>query len=141
MTLHLDKNEKVKTGYFAHAVRGLGGATADTTDMRHNIQNGVLLCKQLRELLPDMEIYCPHDHEDLFQIPYKKLDITTEQIMKQCLSILSLCDYLFICSDPTKSEGVGAEMLWATGKGIYVVKLDMIPPLEWGEYLEKIGIR
>lgn len=130
-----------KTGYFARAVRGEGGETADSTDMRHNIRRGILLCNLLRASLPDMEIYCPHEHEDLFQIPYKKGDINAMQIMDQCLSILSLCDYLFVCSDPLKSEGVGIELLHATKKHIYVVKLDRIPELGWGEYLEKIGIR
>jgi len=126
------------TGYFAYAVRGSAGDNADITVMRHNIYDGILKCNQLREMLPDMEIYCPHEHEDLFQIPHRKGDVTSAQIIEQCCAIIRLCDYLFICSNPTESEGVGLEMIHGTKYGVTIVMLYQRPVLDWGDYLGKV---
>jgi hypothetical protein len=127
-----------KTGYFAYKVRGKGGDNADITEMEHNIGNGKMLCKQLRLMLPDFDIYCPHEHEDLFTIPHRKGDVNSQQILRQCFAIEQLCQYVFICSNPSQSEGVGLEMAHAYDKGLTIVGLYQKPPLDWPEYLAKV---
>ena len=127
-----------KTGYFAYKVRGEGGDNADPTEMRHNIGNGIMLCKQLRSFLPDFEIYCPHEHEDLFQIPHRKGDINSDQILKQCCDIVGLCGYLFVCTDPGESAGVRFELAFARSIDITIIELYNLPPLDWPEYLAKV---
>ena len=127
-----------KTGYFAYKVRGEGGDNADPTEMRHNISNGMLLCNQLRTMLPDFTIYCPHEHEDLFQEPHRSGVINSEQILKQCFAIEDLCEYVFICSNPSKSGGVGREMVRGYDNGKTIIVLYTKPVLEWAEYLAKV---
>ena len=125
------------TGYYAGAVRGEGGDNADYSAMEHNIHTHMTWGREvLRPAVSWMEIYLPHEHEDLFQKPYRMGIIKPRQIMTQCLSILALCDVIFICSDPNKSKGVMAEKLFAERNSIYVLDLSNVLPLEWRQYID-----
>ncbi len=105
----------MKTAYFAHSVRGEHGDLATPLDIAVNVDDGIRKCNFLRKILPDWRIYCPMEHEQIYQAAQHcgKDDITSDVILKQCTEILSLADVLFVGSDPKTSEGVTIERDYA----------------------------
>ncbi|MCP4569181.1 MAG: hypothetical protein GY841_16525 [FCB group bacterium] len=124
------------TAYFAAPVRGPNGDQASADEIQENIVQGIRQCKVIRNILPDWWIYCPHEHEDLYQAAWRHGNIVSDDVLSQCFDILSLTDYLFVAGDPEKSAGVRAEMRHAVKSGIPMMPLWRIPEKNWAPILE-----
>jgi len=113
---------KVKC-YLAGAVRGIQGDKVSPTTMQRNVQKRVDDVQFLRSRISDIEIYCPHEHEDLFTEAYLEELVTSKMILHQCFAIVRLCDLLIATSNPRDSEGVAGEVEEAERQNIPILNL------------------
>ena len=126
-----------KTAYFAASVRGPRGDHATIDEMAENTLAGIGMCAEIEKILDDWHVYCPHRHEDLYNKPWRHRDITSEQILDQCVEILGLASYIIIATDPADSQGVQVEMEYADKHNIQMIPLWMVERTKWGEFLER----
>ena len=129
----------MKTGYYAHHIRGAAGKDATPEEMEINVESGIAGCNILRRLLPEYNIYCPGEHEELFRVGYQNGSITSKDILKQCCSIVSLVDILFVGDNPNQSNGMQAEMKIAVYCGVQIIELWRCGRDKWPEMIDEIG--
>ena len=81
--------------------------------IRANVDRNIANCQRFRELVPKRWIiYCPHEHEDLYQYAYRhiKTEAGFEEIcrlvLKQCCAVVGLADVLLFGDGPRLSAGM-----------------------------------
>lgn len=105
------KLEKKYTAYFSHHIRGKKGNDATDQDMIDNRNDAIKVCNQIRKLLPNWDIYCPADHDDVIMKLYRNGDVTEDAILKADCQILENKDaVLFYCKDNFISGGMRVEL-------------------------------
>lgn len=82
--------------YCSHSIRGKYGKDATHTQMKENCDAMLVLVKQLRKALPNMEFYCPAEHEDFVQLAYDTDYLTEVEILEIDCMIINGCDAVIV---------------------------------------------
>lgn len=99
------------TAYFSHHIRGLKGDDATDQDMIENREDAIKVCNQVRELLPDWEIYCPAEVDEVVSELFKSKAIGEKEILAADCKIIDRRDALFAyCKDNHISRGMQIEL-------------------------------
>ena len=100
---------QTRSAYFMYPYRGKNGDGSDVATIKDNVANAIALCNKIRVAIPQLHIYCPHEHEFMYN-PWRAKMVTSEQIMSQCVSIALCCDIGIIAHNPSESEGMLQEI-------------------------------
>ncbi len=128
-------NNKTLRCYFARAVRGANGDAASVAEVKANIQAALQEVASLRETVADLEIYCPHEHEDHYQQAWRQGLFSSADVLNQCLAIVRLCEVVLVASDPASSAGVAVEIEEARKYELPVLHLWCHPPEKWPDLI------
>lgn len=100
--------------YFSHSIRGKKGAAATKEDMDANCMGAKRVASWLCEMVPDLELYVPAEHEDFVQIAYLEKILTEKQILDVDCKILEKRDLLIVLEiDGWRGGGIGVEIAHA----------------------------
>lgn len=110
-------------GYFTAPIRGKKGSKASKETLWKNIEAGKRVAAQIRKFFGSMlEIYCPHDQDDLIQILWWSKKITIKDILEGDCEIVSKKDILIAWLPEGKIYGGSKkEIARAREEGIPVV--------------------
>jgi hypothetical protein len=112
-----------KTAYVAGSVRGKLGDKATYKDKLINIDKWISRVKLLRLEYPNVVFYSAHEWEMNVTGSYNNGLCTSQDIINQCLAIVSLCD-IFICGDnPKDSDGISQELDLAKKLNKFIIPL------------------
>lgn len=129
------------TIYLAHAVRGNAGDNADPHDIHQNLLDGRAAAAYLRHVLPEAEVYCPADHEDVIGASYHSCMTDRTPIVKKIMAfsvhVVRLCDVFVYITDPAESNGVTTELLAAQESGKICIPLWDLHMNDWPDALAK----
>jgi len=99
--------------YYAHPVRGVWGLDAPKNYIRNNLINATQNVAWLRKLFPDIEWYCPAEHEDLLEILVEDGCLALDDLMNaEKVYIRRYCSGV-LAHEWETSSGVQGE--WQTG--------------------------
>jgi len=85
------------TAYFSASIRGKKGSKATKRDIRRNIEAGKKAAAQIRSFFGSMlEIYCPHDQDELIQILWHNRKVTIWDILDGDCEIVSKKQILLV---------------------------------------------
>jgi len=76
------------TAYFSHSIRGKKSKEATKVDMQRNCDRAMKVAEWIREVVPEIELYVPAEHEDFVLIAYTNKYLTEKQILKVDCEIL-----------------------------------------------------
>jgi hypothetical protein len=116
------------TAYFSHSIRGKKGGKATDEDMQRNCAAALEVARWIREVVPDIELYVPAEHEDFVYICYVDKYLTEEQILEVDCKILANQDFHIVHEvDGWLGGGIKVEMDHAKKNGkliFYVSSMD-----------------
>lgn len=114
------------TIYMSHPIFGESGNVIE------NCEKAMKAARRLRRVFPEMNIYCPAEHEQIVQILLNDNRITTSDILWADIQILERCDgwfwYKFQESRGCETEQTRAEELGLTSgsKDIYTLDIEKL---------------
>lgn len=110
--------------YLSHSIRGKFGADATDEQMKINCDKAIAFTSLLRKKFPELDIYCPAEHDLFIVIAYRKKYLSEKQILDVDCEIVKNCDVLFVyCPDGYLSRGMMIEIQYAQKNDIPVLIL------------------
>jgi len=92
------------TIYMSHPIRG------SNDDLEGNTRRAVKASERLKGLFPEVNLYCPGEHDLSLQVLWNNGTLTVEQIMEADLEILSACHgWLFYYFDESSGSMIEAK--------------------------------
>lgn len=120
--------------YCGHSIQGKYGKDATETQIKENCDAIIVLAKQLRKALPDIEFYVPAEHEDFVHRAYLGGYLTIPQILEIDCQIIDSCAAVVILV-PNGDELQGGRKIeydYAVEKNIPVVVYRLVgEAIEW----------
>lgn len=108
--------------YISHSIRGIAGSEATQETMNANNQKALIFVKHLRENFPNIDFYCPAEHEDWIQKAFNKKIITIDNILSVDCDIVFECHILLVYThDQYLSSGMLQEIWKANLCGIPII--------------------
>jgi len=96
--------------YYSAAIRGPAGNNATDEQIQKNLQKACIQAEKIQKLLGEqLYIYCPHQHDQLIQLLWRKGQVTDSAILQADLQIQNTCD-MTIVNDVIQSGGVELEI-------------------------------
>jgi len=116
---------KVST-YFSASIRGKKGSKATKRNILRNIEAGKKVAAQIRKFFGSMlEIYCPHDQDELIQILWNNRKISVWDILEGDCEIVSKKQILLVWAPKGFiSNGMAKEVKTAKEKNISIVEFE-----------------
>jgi len=114
------------TGYFSAPIRGKRGSNARRGEIRKNIAAGRKMASKIRKIFGTLlNLYVPHDQDDLIQILWYAGKLTAKDILEGDCKIVSKKD-LFIVWSPEGwlSGGCAQELKTAEECGIPIIRFE-----------------
>lgn len=114
------------TAYFTASIRGKKGSKATKRDIQRNIESGKKVAAQIRKFFGSMlEIYCPHDQDELIQILWHSRKITVWDILDGDCKIVSKKQILLVWAPKDYiSAGMAKEIKTAKEKSIPIIMFE-----------------
>lgn len=114
------------TTYFSASIRGRKGSKAAKRDIQRNIEAGKKVAAQIRKFFGSMlEIYCPHDQDELIQILWRDGKISVHDILDGDCKIVSQKDILLVWAPKGfVSSGMAKEVKEAEEKRIPIIMFE-----------------
>lgn len=114
-----NQESKTYTVYFSHHIRGEKGADATDADMLENRKDAIAVCNRVRELLPNWDIYCPGEHDDIIMKLWRNGDVDEDAILHADCQIIDEKDAVIAyAKDGYISKGMQVELDYARTNGI-----------------------
>ena len=111
---------KVKV-YIAHSIRGIAGANATYEIMEANDQKAIEFVRSLEVAFPNVDFYCPGEHDEFVLTAWEKGLISENDILDVDCQILSKRHILLVYAhDRYISNGMLREIISAQLLGIPV---------------------
>lgn len=112
------------TAYLSHPIRGKNGADATQAEINANNIEAKNVARAIRSAVPDLELYCPADHDEVVGNLYKNGDVSIDSILKADCEIIAKKDLLIVYRpNLLMSEGMLHEIAYADTKKIPVIFL------------------
>lgn len=99
------------TAYFAAAFRGPLGDAASKEEITENINRAVRTANSYRTHFPEVDIYVPHQNQEIILGMWEKGYVYSEDIIRVCCEVASGMD-IIIALEPV-TEGMGSEIEYA----------------------------
>lgn len=114
------------TAYFSASIRGRKGSKATKREISRNIEAGKKVAAQIRDFFGSMlDIYCPHDQDELVQILWNSKKITVWDILDGDCQIVSKKQILLVWAPKGFiSSGMAKEVKTAKEKGIPIIQFE-----------------
>jgi len=116
------------TAYFSHSIRGKKGKDATDEEVAENCHAAIKVAEWIREVIPELDLYVPAEHEDFVHITYRDKYLTEDQILEIDCKILERKDFHIVYEvGGWLGGGIAKEIEAAKkyGKSIfYISKLD-----------------
>ncbi|MHA1883052.1 MAG: hypothetical protein ACTSUO_08410 [Candidatus Thorarchaeota archaeon] len=111
------------TGYFSAPIRGKGGSNARRGDIRKNIAAGKKMAAKIKRIFGTLlNLYVPHDQDDLIQILWFAGKVTAKDILEGDCKIVSKKDMLIAwLPDGWLGGGCAQEVKTAERCGIPII--------------------
>lgn len=107
--------------YFSMPIRGRAGNKATSQMIEQNIQKGIVASKILSICIPELEIYCPGEHDEFVMTAYLAKKLTEEQVLDTDCEILAKRDLLIVYNwQNYLSNGMVTEINFARKHGIRI---------------------
>ena len=111
---------KVKV-YLSHSIRGIASANASYEIMEANNQKAIEFVRSLEVAFPNVDFYCPAEHDEFVQTAWEKGLINENEILDVDCQILSKRHILLVYAyDQYISNGMLREIKYAQLLGIPV---------------------
>ena len=105
--------------YFSIPIRGKSGNKSTSQEIEQNIQKGIVASKILSICIPELEIYCPGEHDVFPQFALAMKYLTIEQLLAVDCNILDRKDLLLVYDwQNWVSNGMIEEIMFAKQHGI-----------------------
>lgn len=82
--------------YCSHSIAGKHGKDVTETQLKANCDAMIVLAKQLRKALPDIEFYVPAEHEEFVHTAYLGGYLTILKILEIDCAIIDNCDAVIV---------------------------------------------
>lgn len=82
--------------YFSHPIRGTKGKDATDEDIAVNCQSAIIFIEILRREFPELDIYCPAEHDEFVATAYREKILTESEILAVDCILLSKRDVLLV---------------------------------------------
>jgi len=130
------------TAYFSHYIRGLKGKNATNAEMDENRADAIRVCNELRAFLPNWEIYCPAEVDEIVSTLYKSGAIGEKEILAADCQILGKRELVFAyCRNGKTSKGMDVELKHATQTNIPVIRFNDLVEQNLEDVLDVLQMR
>jgi len=111
------------TGYFSAPIRGKKGSNARRGEIRKNIVAGKKMAAKIRRIFGSLlDLYVPHDQDDLIQILWYAGKLTAKDILEGDCKIVSKKDLIIVwLPDGWLGGGCAQEVKTAEECGIPII--------------------
>jgi len=113
------------TAYLSAPVRGKDGDAVDPIIKANNVKEGCILGGVLRRAFPSLDLYVPHEHEEIVNKLWRN-GVSSKQILKASCEIVVEKDLLLFYTGDGISEGMQKERDAAKKAGIPIVEFDRL---------------
>ena len=101
--------------YLSHPVRGKSGNNATSREIEYNRQKGIVTSKILSICVPNLDIYCPGEHDEFPEAALYDHYLTLEDVLNIDCKILHKRDLLIVYDwQNFWSAGMMKEIVYAT---------------------------
>lgn len=130
----LQKDNSIKiTAYLSHWICGSNGKNATQIQMQENCQKAINMAYTLNLIFPELEIYCPGEHDEFVQHAYFDKLLTIDQILNIDCKIIDKRDLVIFYTPKLTdsfSSGMQKELIEATEKCLPYIHISETEGLE-----------
>jgi len=116
--------------YLAAPVRGHNGDSVPDQEKLANVRAGVIIGDTIRKAFPSLEVFVPHEHEEIIDCLWKK-GVSSEQILDACCEVVEKRDLVIVYDAKGITKGMAREVDHATKHGIPVFYMDDFEEETW----------
>ncbi len=105
--------------YISHSIRGIKGSEATHDEMSANNAKAIEFCQELKVGCPDVDFYCPAEHDEFVSLAYENEILTDVEILEIDCRIIN-DRHLVLAWEPGKhtSNGMMTELVHAAIAGV-----------------------
>jgi len=108
--------------YLSHPIMGIKGVKATEKEIKANVEKAIRMVNKIRTMFPELDVYCPAEHEAFVHLAYKLNKLSIDDILKIDCQLIKDCKLLLAYNwQYVLSNGMITEVEFASKNNIPII--------------------
>jgi len=108
--------------YLSHPIMGIKGVKATEKEIKANVEKAIRMVNKIRTMFPELDVYCPAEHETFVHLAYKLNKLSIDDILKIDCQLIKDCKLLLAYNwQYVLSNGMKTEVEFASKNNIPII--------------------